>query len=103
MNTHPRQPSRYRSSWPAGTPPLSGTDEAARRSGTQPSSISQCRRAEAEASVTTRTGAMLFLGQCLSYDNSLSAVSDLRRLLSRGRIDWIAVVDIANRQGVTPA
>lgn len=102
MNMHPRRPSRYRPYF-AETSPLLGTDEVARRSGARPSSISQCRGVEAETSVTTRTGAMLFLGRCLSYDNSPSAVSDLRRLLSRGRIDWIRVVDIANRQGISPA
>jgi putative nucleotidyltransferase-like protein len=59
--------------------------------------------AEEEARVSTRTEAVLFLGRCLSYDESASAVADLRRSLSRDRIDWIAVVDIANRHGVSPA
>jgi len=57
---------------------------------------------EEEASVATRTETVLFLGRCLNYDDSVSAIADLRRLLSRGRIDWITVVDIANRHHVAP-
>jgi hypothetical protein len=59
--------------------------------------------AEEKARVATRAEAVLFLGRCLSYDHSVSAVADLRRLLSCGRIDWITVVDIANRHCVSPA
>jgi hypothetical protein len=53
--------------------------------------------------VSTPVEAARFLGHCLSYDGSATAIADLRQLLSLGSIDWIQVIDIANRHAVAPA
>jgi hypothetical protein len=53
--------------------------------------------------ISTSVEATEFLGRCLSYDSSSSTLADLQRQLFLGDIDWIRVVDIANRHGVAPA
>jgi Uncharacterised nucleotidyltransferase len=57
----------------------------------------------ANSSVLTARGAVLFLGRCLSYDHSDHALSTLRRQLSDPSLDWLMVIDIACRNGLTPA
>lgn len=55
------------------------------------------------AEVSTAAAAVLFLGRCLDYDESPVSLAGLRRQLAGDRIDWMMVVDVANRHRVTTA
>jgi hypothetical protein len=46
---------------------------------------------------------VLFLGRCLSYDDSPTALAALRRLIASGRIDWLIVAKTANDHSIAPA
>jgi hypothetical protein len=53
--------------------------------------------------IAKRSDAMRFLGTCLSHDDTGAASAALQDQLTGGRIDWLVVLDLANRNWVTPA
>ncbi len=57
----------------------------------------------AKSGVTAGRAAVSILGCCLNYDHSDRALSALRQQLSDPCIDWLMIVDIACRNGLTPA
>ena len=60
-------------------------------------------RRSAGSPTFTAAAAVELLGSCLSYDHSHHVLSTLRERLSDPLIDWLMVIDIACRNGVTPA
>jgi hypothetical protein len=53
--------------------------------------------------IAKRSDALRFLGDCLSYHDTGPACTTLRDQLTRGDIDWLVLVDMTNRNCLTPA